>query len=58
LAGGWKDVGNGPGSAEGDFIDWLTIKDQTESVTADAKRIRAHKLVPATSVFLPTAAMT
>ncbi len=26
--GGWKDVGKGPGSAEGDFIDWLTIKDQ------------------------------
>jgi carbonic anhydrase len=44
--GGWKDVGNGPGSAEGDFIDWLTIKDQAESVTADVKRIRAHPLVP------------
>ena len=35
-----------PGSAEGDFIDWLTIKDQAESVTADVKRIRSHKLVP------------
>ena len=44
--GGWKDVGKGPGSAEGDFIDWLTIKDQAESVTADVKRIRAHRLVP------------
>ena len=44
--GGWKDVGKGPGSAEGDFIDWLTIKDQAESVTADVKRIRAHPLVP------------
>ena len=44
--GGWKDVGKGPGSAEGDFIDWLTIKDQAESVTADVKRIRSHKLVP------------
>jgi carbonic anhydrase len=44
---GWKDVGNGPGSTEGDFIDWLTIKDQTESVTADVGRIRAHPLVPA-----------
>jgi carbonic anhydrase len=35
------------GSSEGDFIDWLTIKDQAESVTADAARIRAHPLVPA-----------
>ena len=43
--GGWKDVGQGPGSTEGDFIDWLTIADQAESVTADVKRIRAHKLV-------------
>lgn len=44
--GGWKDVGKGPGSAEGDYIDWLTIKDQVESVTADVKRLRAHPLVP------------
>ena len=44
---GWKDVGKGPGSAEGDLIDWLTIKDQAESVTADVARIRAHPLVPA-----------
>ncbi len=44
--GGWKDVGKGPGSAEGDFIDWLTIKDQAESVAADVKRIRSHQLVP------------
>jgi carbonic anhydrase len=45
--GGWKDVGKGPGSAEGAFIDWLTIKDQAESVTADVARIRANPLVPA-----------
>jgi carbonic anhydrase len=44
---GWKDVGKGQGSSEGDFIDWLTIKDQAQSVTADAARIRAHPLVPA-----------
>jgi carbonic anhydrase len=43
---GWQDVGKGPGSVEGDFIDWLTIKDQAESVTADVARIRAHPLVP------------
>ncbi len=44
---GWKDVGRGPGSTAGDMIDWLTIKDQAESVTSDVARIRAHKLVPA-----------
>jgi carbonic anhydrase len=43
---GWKDVGKGPGSTAGDLIDWLTISDQAESVTADVARIRAHPLVP------------
>jgi carbonic anhydrase len=43
---GFRDVGKGPGSAEGDFIDWLTIKDQPLSVTTDVKRIRNHPLVP------------
>jgi carbonic anhydrase len=45
-ANGWHDVGRGPGSSEGDFIDWLTIKSQTESVTSDVHRIRSHPLVP------------
>jgi len=45
-ASGWHDVGKGPGSAEGDFVDWLTIKDQAESVTSDVGRIRSHPLVP------------
>jgi carbonic anhydrase len=50
-AGGWRDTGRGPGSAEGDFVDWLTIRDQAESVRADVKRIRAHPLVsPAVSL--------
>jgi carbonic anhydrase len=43
---GWHDVGKGPGSTEGDFIDWLTIKDQAESVASDVRRIRNHPLVP------------
>ena len=43
---GWHDVGRGPGSSEGDFIDWLTIESQTESVTSDVRRIRSHPLVP------------
>lgn len=45
-ASGWHDVGPGPGSTEGHYIDWLTIKDQAESVTADVRRIRNHPLVP------------
>ncbi|HET6449924.1 MAG TPA: carbonic anhydrase [Spirochaetia bacterium] len=42
----WKDSGHGPGSTEGSYIDWLTIHDQAQSVTADVKRIRNHPLVP------------
>ena len=45
-AAGWHDTGQGPGSTEGVFIDWLTIADQAESVCADVRRIRAHPLVP------------
>jgi carbonic anhydrase len=43
---GWKDTGPGPGSTEGDFIDWLTIGEQAQSVCADVRRIRNHPLVP------------
>jgi carbonic anhydrase len=43
---GFHDVGTGPGSAEADYIDWLTIRDQADSVTADVARIRKHPLVP------------
>ncbi|MDQ6653434.1 MAG: carbonic anhydrase [Acidobacteriota bacterium] len=43
---GWHDSGNGPGSTEGDYVDWLTIRDQTQSVVADVRRIRTHPLVP------------
>jgi carbonic anhydrase len=45
-ADGWHDVGPGPGSSEGDFIDWLTIKGQADSVISDVRRIRSHPLVP------------
>jgi carbonic anhydrase len=44
---GFYDVGTGPGSSEADYIDWLTIRDQAASVTADVTRIRTHPLVPA-----------
>lgn len=43
---GFRDVGTGPGSREGDYIDWLTIDDQAASVTEDVRRIRNHPLVP------------
>lgn len=47
LADGvWRDTGAGPGSPEGEFVDWLTIRDQADSVRADVRRIRSHPLVP------------
>jgi carbonic anhydrase len=45
--GGFTDVGEGPGSSEGAYIDWLTISDSEQSVVDDVTRIRAHPLVPA-----------
>ncbi len=45
-ASGFHDMGKGPGSAEGEYIDWLTIRDQPKSVTTDVQRIRNHPLVP------------
>jgi hypothetical protein len=35
-ADGWHDVGRGLGSSEGDFIDWLTIKNQTSGSSSPA----------------------
>ena len=43
---GWHDSGEGPGSTEGQFIDWLAFKDETSSVVEDVQRIRNHPLVP------------
>ncbi len=45
-ADGFYDVGRGPGSTQGAYIDWLTIADQARSVTDDVERIRQHPLVP------------
>ena len=44
--GTWRDVGPGPGSVEGEFVDWLTIDDLEGSVVRDVQRLRAHPLVP------------
>ncbi|NOQ76958.1 MAG: carbonic anhydrase [Methylococcaceae bacterium] len=46
-ANGWHDCCEGPSSAEGKYINWLTIKDQAISVTEDVIRIKSHPLVPA-----------
>ncbi len=43
---GFSDVGAGPGSTEGAYIDWLTIADSARSVVDDVTRIRRHPLVP------------
>ena len=43
---GFYEVGTGPGSAEAQYIDWLTISDQAASVLEDVTRIKAHPLVP------------
>ena len=43
---GFHDVGQGPGSSEGRYIDWLTISDNAQSVVEDVTRIRSHPLVP------------
>jgi carbonic anhydrase len=44
-ASGWHDSGEGPGSSEGNYVDWLTIKDNAQSVVEDVHRIRRHPLV-------------
>jgi carbonic anhydrase len=43
---GFKDIGKGPGSRAAEYIEWLTIKDQAQSVRDDLERIKSHPLVP------------
>jgi carbonic anhydrase len=43
----WTDPGTGQGSSEGEYVDWLTISEQHDSVVADVRRLRNHPLVPA-----------
>ena len=45
---GFEDVGAGPGSVVGDYIEWHTIGDQAGAVVDDVERIRHHPLVPKT----------
>ena len=43
---GFRDIGQGPGSNAGEYIEWLTIRDQAQAVIDDVERIRNHPLVP------------
>ena len=43
---GFRDIGKGPGSRAGEFIEWLTIPNAEQSVVDDVSRIRRHPLVP------------
>jgi carbonic anhydrase len=41
-----RGQGGEHGSTEGEYIDWLTIREQAASVVEDVTRIRRHPLVP------------
>src|SRR5215469_13847121 len=43
---GFRDVGKGPGSRAGEYIEWLTVKDPRQAVLDDISRIRSHPLIP------------
>jgi carbonic anhydrase len=45
TSSGFRDVGRGPGSKAGEYIEWLTISDQKQAVIDDVERIRNHPLV-------------
>jgi carbonic anhydrase len=45
---GFRDVGKGPGSRAGEYIEWLTFKDPKQAVLDDVARIRNHPLIPKT----------
>ena len=46
TSSGFRDVGKGPGSRAGEYIEWLVIKNQKQAVLDDVARIRNHPLVP------------
>ena len=48
TAQGFQDVGQGPGSPEGNYIEWLTFKDARQAVLDDVARIKTHPLIPMT----------
>ena len=46
LVGGHPRHRTRPGSHAGDYIEWLTIKDQAQAVLDVVEHIRTHPLVP------------
>lgn len=44
--GTWVDVGSGPGSRAGEYIEWLTIANHTQALVDDVTRLRTNPLVP------------
>jgi carbonic anhydrase len=46
TAEGFRDVGKGPGSRAGEYVEWLTVKDARQAVLDDVARIRNHPLTP------------
>jgi carbonic anhydrase len=48
TSAGFRDVGHGPGSRAGEYIEWLTVANPEQAVVDDVTRIRNHPLVPAT----------
>lgn len=45
-ADGWKDLGLTPGSKAAQFTNFLTFKDEKQSLVDDVLRIRQHPLIP------------
>ena len=43
---GFRDLGAGPGSRAGEYVEWLTIANAEQAVVDDVTRIRSHPLVP------------
>jgi carbonic anhydrase len=42
---GWHDAGKGPGSTDGNYVNWMTFSDNAKSVLEDVTRFRNHPLV-------------
>jgi carbonic anhydrase len=42
---GFRDIGTGPGSREGNYIAWLAFSDPKQAVLDDVARIRTHPLI-------------
>ena len=43
---GWHDTKDDSGTTDGEFVNWLAIKDPIQSICADVRRLRSHPLVP------------